>query len=128
VNIHPLALVSPAAELGPGITVGPWCVIEPDVTIGANCVLESSVVIKRGTTLGPDNHLFDGAIIGGLPQHVHMPECPGRVVIGQGNTIREHVTIHRALQADRATMIGDHNLIMVNAHIAHDCYIGNHMW
>jgi len=100
-------------------------VIEPDVTIEDGCILESRVVIKDGTTLGPNNHVFEGSVIGGLPQHVHVPENPGRVVIGAGNTIRENVTIHRALENDEATVIGDSNLLMVNTHIAHDCRLGN---
>jgi len=82
-------------------------------------------VVKSGTTLGPNNHLFEGAVICGLPQHVHMPENPGRVIIGAGNTFRENVTIHRSLEADEATVVGDNNLLMVNVHIAHDCRLGN---
>jgi UDP-N-acetylglucosamine acyltransferase len=117
--------VSPEAKIGPDVEIGPFCVIEPEVTIGEGCVLESRVVVKSGTTLGPNNHLFEGATIGGLPQHVHIPESPGRVIIGAGNTLRENVTIHRALEADEATVLGDNNLLMVNVHIAHDCRLGN---
>ncbi len=124
-RISPLAVVSPDAEIGPDVEIGPFCVIEPDVTIGAGCILESRVVVKSGTTLGPNNHIFEGAVLGGLPQHVHMPESPGRVIIGSGNTIRENVTIHRALESDEATVVGDNNLLMVNVHIAHDCRVGN---
>jgi len=124
-KISPLAVVSPEATIGPDVEIGPFCVIEPDVTIGEGCILESRVVVKSGTTLGPNNHLFEGAVIGGLPQHVHMPENPGRVIIGAGNTFRENVTIHRALEADEATIVGDNNLLMVNVHIAHDCRLGN---
>ncbi len=124
-RISPLAVISSGASIGPDVEVGPFCVIEPDVTIGEGCILESRVVVKSGTTLGPNNHLFEGAVIGGLPQHVHMPENPGRVIIGAGNTIRENVTIHRALEGDEATVVGDNNLLMVNVHIAHDCRVGN---
>lgn len=117
--------MSPEANIGPDVQIGPFSVIEPGVTIGEGCVLESRVVVKSGTTLGPNNHLFEGATIGGLPQHVHVPESPGRVLIGAGNTFRENVTIHRALEADEATVLGDNNLLMVNAHIAHDCRLGD---
>ena len=126
-SIHPLAVVSPLAEIGPGVKIGPYCVIEPNVTIGPDCILESHVVIKEGTTLGPRNRVFEGAVLGGLPQHVHVPERPGKVVIGSGNTIRENVTIHRALDENRATVIGDNCLLMVNSHIAHDCHLGNNV-
>lgn len=124
-SIHSTAVVSSTATLAPDLRIGPFCVVESDVTIGRGCILESHVVIKDGTTLGANNHVFEGAVLGGLPQHVHMPESPGRVVIGSGNIIRENVTVHRAMDAGRATIIGDHNLIMVNAHVAHDCRLGN---
>ncbi len=125
--IHPLAAVSDAAKIGPNVRIGPFCTVESDVTIGAGCILESGAVVKDGTTLGADNHVFEGAVLGGMPQHVHMPENPGRVIIGSGNTIRENVTVHRALEAGRLTVVGDHNLLMVCVHVAHDCRIGNNV-
>lgn len=122
---HPSAVISPLACIGQDVHVGPFCVIEPDVRIDDGCVLEGSVVIKNGTTLGPNNRVHEGAILGGLPQHVHVPERPGRVVIGSGNTIREYVTVHRALDSEDATLIGDNSLLMAYVHVAHDCRIGN---
>ena len=127
VNIHPTAVISPEARISQNVTIGPLSVVEPDVTIQDGCVLESHVVIKRGTTLGEGNRVFDGAVLGGYPQHVHMPERPGRVVIGNGNVIRENVTIHRALAEDRATLLGNHNLLMAGAHVAHDCRLGDNV-
>ncbi len=119
------SVISPAAKIGRGVHIGPFCVIEPDVVIGDGCRLESRVAVRNGTRLGPDNHVFEGTVLGGPPQHVHMPERPGLVVIGAGNTIRENVTIHRALEEAHTTVVGDNNLIMVNVHIAHDCHVGN---
>ena len=124
-NIHCLAAVDPSAALAPDVRIGPFCVVESGVTIGPGCVLENHVVVKTGTTLGSHNHVFEGAVLGGLPQHVHMPQRPGRVLIGSGNTIRENVTVHRSLEADKATAVGDQNLLMAGAHIAHDCRLGN---
>lgn len=126
-SIHPLALVHPKANIAHDVRIGPFCVVEEDVTVGEGCTLENHAIIKSGTTLGDHNHVFEGAVIGGYPQHVHMPENPGRVVIGSGNTIRENVTVHRALEAGHLTAIGDHCLLMVNAHIAHDCIIGSNV-
>lgn len=126
-SIHSSAVVSPSAQLGTDVRIGPFSMIEPGVVIGSGCILESHVVVKEGTTLGPNNRIFDGAILGGLPQHVHIPEHPGKVVIGSGNTIRENVTIHRALLPDHATVVGDHCLLMVGSHVAHDCHVGNHV-
>jgi UDP-N-acetylglucosamine acyltransferase len=126
-SIHPLALVSPQATIGADAQIGPLCVIEPGVTIGDGCILETHVVIKTGTTLGDNCRVSDGAVLGGLPQHVHVPDNPGRVVIGANNTIRENVTVHRALQTDHETIIGDNCLLMASAHVAHDCQLGNHV-
>jgi UDP-N-acetylglucosamine acyltransferase len=119
-------VISPLAKIGPDVQIGPFSIVEGDVTIGHGCRLDGRVVIKRGTTLGHDNLIFEGAVIGGLPQHVHLSDNPGKVLIGSGNTIRENVTIHRALDEDEATVVGDNNMLMVNAHIAHDCRLGNH--
>lgn len=124
-KIHPTAVVSPLAAIGSDVQIGPFCVIEEETEIGDGCRLESRVVVKRGTVLGSDNWIFEGAVLGGLPQHVHIPERPGRVIIGSGNVIRENVTIHRALDEEEATLVGDNNLLMVNVHIAHDCRVGN---
>ncbi|MCC6126363.1 MAG: acyl-ACP--UDP-N-acetylglucosamine O-acyltransferase [Pirellulales bacterium] len=126
-SIHPLAIVSPSAEIGPGAKIGPFCVVEDDVRMGADCILESRAVLKSGTTLGPRNHLFEGAVLGGLPQHVHLPQRPGRVVIGADNVFRENVTVHRALDEQHATSLGDNCLLMVNSHVAHDCHVGNNV-
>jgi UDP-N-acetylglucosamine acyltransferase len=121
VNIHPQALVSPQAKLGRNVTVGPFCIIEPEVEVGDECVLASRVVIKSGTTLGEKNTVHEG----GFPQHTRMPERLGRVAIGSNNTIRENCTIHRALHEGTTTKLGDNNLLMVGAHVAHDCSVGD---
>ncbi|WP_460165688.1 acyl-ACP--UDP-N-acetylglucosamine O-acyltransferase [Thermostilla marina] len=126
-KIHPQAVVSSLACLGDDVEVGPFSVIESDVVIGDRCRIEGRVTIKRGTVIGNDNYICEGTVIGGLPQHVSIPESPGRVVIGDGNVIRENVTIHRALDTDNDTTIGDNNLVMVNAHVAHDCRVGNNV-
>lgn len=119
------SVISPVAKIDRGVHIGPFCVIEPDVVIGDGCRLESRVAVRNGTRIGPDNRIFEGTVLGGPPQHVHMPERPGLVVIGAGNTIRENVTIHRALEEAHTTVVGDNNLIMVNVHIAHDCHVGH---
>jgi len=126
VEIHPTAVISPTAKLGEDVEIGPFCVVEPGVTIAEGCKLASHVVVKQGCTLGPNNLIAEGAVLGGMPQHINMPENPGGVLIGSGNTIRENVTVHRALEEDEATIIGNNNLLMVNTHVAHDCRVGNH--
>jgi UDP-N-acetylglucosamine acyltransferase len=127
VSIHPLALVSPAAELGRDVEIGPFCTVEANVIIGDGCRLEARASVKSGTTLGAHCHVFEGAVLGGFPQHLRMPERLGNVDIGSHNIIRENCTIHRALHEGHSTVIGDHNLLMCNVHVAHDCHVGSNI-
>jgi UDP-N-acetylglucosamine acyltransferase len=127
VSIHPLASVSADSQIGQDVSIGPFVVVESDVVIGDGCQLASHVVIKQGTRLGPGNIVHEGAVLGGLPQHIQRPERPGLLVVGSGNTIREHVTLHRAMKAGAETVLGDQNYLMAGSHIAHDCRLGNHV-
>ena len=124
-NIHSTAVVSPLAQIGENVTIGPFCVVEPDCTIGDCCRLAARVMVKNGVVMGADNEIHEGAVIGGPPQHLRADKRIGGVQIGDGNTIRENATVHRALHEGEDTVIGDHNLLMVNTHVAHDCRIGN---
>jgi UDP-N-acetylglucosamine acyltransferase len=125
VSIHPLAVVSPHAEVGTNVRIGPFCVVEAGVILGDGCHLTGRVTVKSGTVLGRDNIVMEGTVLGGMPQHIHMPEYPGVVTIGDGNVIRENATVHRALEAGQMTRIGSRCLLMVGAHVAHDCTVGD---
>lgn len=125
--IHPFALVSPNAIIGSQVEIGPFSVIETGVVIGDRCKLAGHVTIKQGTILGCDNEIHEGTVLGGKPQHLRAGEQLGELRIGSGNTIRENVTVHRGLTPASHTEIGNNNLLMVNAHVAHDCHIGNHV-
>lgn len=127
VIIHPLAEVSPGASLGVDVVIGPFAVVEDDVTIGDRCQLFARSTVKSGTTLGDDNVVAEGAVLGGMPQHLHPPERPGRLVVGHRNVIRENATLHRALEEHAVTTVGDDCLLMVGSHVAHDCVLGNHV-
>jgi len=120
-----MAVVSPYALVGDNVRIGPFCVVEPGAVLGDGCSLACRVVVKSGTILGRDNHVFEGAVLGGMPQHIHMPQHPGGVILGDGNVIRENVTVHRALEAGHYTRIGNGCLLMVNTHVAHDCTLGD---
>lgn len=126
-NIHPLAVVSEQATLGCNVSVGAFSIIEADVVVGDNCVIEPRVSIRSGTVMGANNRVFEGSVIGGLPQHTRPPEQIGRLVIGSGNIFRENCTVHRALKVEIPTTIGDNNFLMVGAHVAHDCLLGNNI-
>jgi UDP-N-acetylglucosamine acyltransferase len=127
VNIHPLAIVSPQAQLGIDVAIGPFAVIEADVVISDRCRIASHAVIKDGTQLGADNEVCEAAVLGGHPQHIKKPTDLGRLIIGDGNTFREHVTVHRAMKPDSATQIGNQCMIMASGHVGHDCRLGNNI-
>ena len=124
-NIHRTAVVDSRAEIAEDVTVGPFSVIESDVKIEQGCRIASHAVIKKGTWLGERNTVSEGAVLGGVPQHLGAGDTIGRIKIGTGNTIRENATLHCAVKEGDWTIIGNDNLIMVNAHIGHDCRIGN---
>ena len=126
-QIHKLACVSPEAELGTGNVIGPFAVIEENVTLGDNNQIAAHAVIKSYTRMGNDNQVFEQAVIGGSPQDLGFDNAPTFVQIGSHNVFRESVTIHRATQADQATIIGDHCYMMAYTHFAHDCVVGNHV-
>lgn len=125
-QIHPTAIVDPRAELGQNVVVGPFCIVEAGVVIGDGCRLEARSIIKSRTTLGKDNEIGEGTILGGRAQHVQVQEPGGTLVIGDGNRIRENATIHRAWKNESVTTVGNHCLIMTNTHIGHDARIGSH--
>jgi UDP-N-acetylglucosamine acyltransferase len=125
--VDPTAHVHPSARIGEGTTIGPQALVGPDVTVGRNCRLGASVVIDGWTEIGDDNHVFPFASIGLIPQDLKFRGEETRLVIGQRNVFREFVTIHRGTRGGGGlTLIGDDNLFMAYAHVAHDCRIGSH--
>lgn len=126
-KISPLAYVNPGAELGEDVEIGPFCVIGPHVRIGEGTRLDSHVTIVGHTTIGRRNRFFPGAVIGGEPQDLGYRDAITYVEIGDDNCFREGVTVNRgAEKEDHTTRIGNHNLLMANSHVAHNCHIFNH--
>lgn len=124
-QIHPTAIVDSRAEIAASVIVGPWCLVEAGAVIGEGCRLAARAVVKSRTTLGQNNEVGEGAVLGGAAQHVHAHDPGGTLTIGNNNRIRENVTIHRGWNNDAATVVGDHNMLMVGSHVAHDCRVGN---
>ena len=122
--IHSLALVHPSAQLGANVTIEPFAIIDADVVIGDNCWIGASAAIKDGTRMGNGCRVFNGAIVGSVPQDLKFGGEKTQVVIGDNVTIREYCTINRGTEQHWKTEIGDDTLIMAYAHIAHDCIIG----
>ncbi len=131
VLIHPTAIVSPRAELHETVQVGPYSVIGDGVQIGAGTRIGAHVVLDGPMRIGRDNQIFPFAALGQISQDkTAKPDDPTSVVIGDGNTIREYVTIQRGTLKEYETKrgetrIGDRNWIMNYCHIAHDCAIGS---
>jgi UDP-N-acetylglucosamine acyltransferase len=127
VEVDPMARVHPGARLGEGTSVGPFAVIGPRVVIGRHCRIGASAVIDGETTIGDETEVYPSASIGLAPQDLKFRGEPTRLVIGRRNIFREFVTIHRGTEGGGGvTSIGDHNLFMAYAHVAHDCHIGSH--
>lgn len=125
--IHPQAIIEPGAKLGSNVQVGPWTYIGNDVEIGDNCIIHSHVVIKGSSKIGTGNHIFQYSSIGEDCQDKKYAGEPTRLEIGNNNVFRENCTIHRGtIQDESVTIIGDDNLFMAGAHVAHDCVIGSH--
>jgi len=122
--ISELAFVDPAAQLGQNVEIGPFCVIGPNVVIGDRCRLINSVSIKGHTHIGKENVFYQNSVIGVAPQDLKYQGSPTKTIIGDGNVFRENCTIHRGTElGGGVTQIGNYNLFMVAAHIAHDCTV-----
>ncbi|MBT3566910.1 MAG: acyl-ACP--UDP-N-acetylglucosamine O-acyltransferase [Porticoccus sp.] len=120
------AIIHPTAELAEGVEVGPWTLIGANVKIGAGSVIHSHVVIKGPTVIGKNNRIFQFSTIGEDTPDLKYAGEPTRLEIGDNNTIREGVTIHRGTVQDNSlTLIGSNNLMMAYVHIGHDCVVGN---
>ena len=123
--IHPTAVIHPLANLHPTVQIGPYAIIGENVKIGADTSIGAHVVIEGPTEIGVRNRIFAGAIIGSEPQDLKYKGGESWVKIGNYNQIREYVTINRATGEDEVTQLGDHNLLMAYAHVAHNCIIEN---
>lgn len=123
-NIHPTAIIHPTAQIDPSTIVGPYTIIGEDVQIGKNNHIGPYCVIEN-TTMGDNNELIASCFIGVKPQDLSYKDEHTRVVMGNGNKIRECVTIHRSTFVDKPTTLGNNNLLMANSHLAHDVQMGN---
>ena len=125
--VHPTAIVDARAQLEADVEVGPYAIIGADVRIGAGSRIGAHCVLEGPSVIGRNNHIHAHAAVGGAPQDKKYADEPTELIIGDGNTIREFVTINRGtVQGGGVTRIGDDNWIMAYVHIAHDCVIGSH--
>ncbi len=124
--IHPTAIIDPGARLAPDVKVGPYAVIGPEVTIGAGTTVGPHAVIEGPTEIGCDNRIFQFASVGAIPQDLKFHGEVTWLRLGDRNTVREFVTLHRGTEdGGGETIIGSDNLFMAYSHVAHDCKVGN---
>lgn len=127
VRAEPSAIVHPGAQIGAGTVIGPFAVIGEHVRIGKNCRIGASTVIEGDTQIGDGNEIFPFASIGLIPQDLKFRGEPTKLVIGDRNVFREFVTVHRGTAGGGGlTEVGDDNVFMAYAHVAHDCHVRNH--
>ena len=126
-QIHPSAIIDESVHLGEGVVVGPNCVIGSGACVGDGTVIGANVVIGKGVKIGKVNQLFANCVVGGRPQILGSDDntAIGGLVVGDGNTIREQVTIHPSMHPGELTRIGNENLLMIGVHIGHDCVLEN---
>jgi len=126
--IHKTAIIDSKANVSTTAEIGPYTVIGPNVKIGDNVIIQSHVSITGHTKIGRGNKIYPFASIGNHPQDMKYNGEKTELIIGDNNTIREYVTINPGtVQGGSVTKVGNNNLIMISAHIAHDCVIGNHI-
>ncbi len=123
--IHPTAIIDPSAEIGANVEIGPYCIIGPGVVLGEGCWLQHHVTICGPSRIGKGNRFYAYASIGQQTQDLKYRGEPTGLEIGDGNTFREFVTVHRATAPGDTTRIGDRGNFLAYAHIAHDCVVGN---
>ena len=125
-EIHPTAIIGRDVAIGDGTVIGPYCIIEDEVTIGADNRLMASCYIGAYAEIGDGNTVYPYTTLGLPPQDLKFAGEKTKLVIGNRNMIREHVTLHRGTgHGGGVTRMGDDNLVMVGAHAGHDCQIGN---
>ncbi|KAB2879418.1 acyl-ACP--UDP-N-acetylglucosamine O-acyltransferase [bacterium] len=126
-SIHPTAIVSTNSQIEPSVTVGPFSIIEENVSIGAGTEISSHVRIEKFTRIGGECKIFNGAVVGAMPQDLKFKGEHSVLEIGDRTIIREFVTISRGTAESGKTLIGSDCLLMNYVHVAHDCKIGDHI-
>jgi UDP-N-acetylglucosamine acyltransferase len=124
--IHPTAVISSEAEIAPDVQIGPYAIIEGQVRIEPGCIIEGHACLCGPLTMGRDNFVGHGAVLGKSPQHKGYRGEETSLRIGDENVFREHVTVHRGtIQGTGETRIGDRNLFMIGCHLGHDVRVGS---
>ena len=127
-NIHDSAIVDKNAVIDSSVIIGPYCVIGPNVQIQKNTILKSNVIIEGYTEIGKNCSIYPFAVLGNPPQDLKYKGEMSKLIIGNNNVIREHATMNPGTEGGGlVTKIGNNCLIMIGAHVAHDCLLGDNI-
>ncbi len=126
--VHATSIIAEGAEIGADVEIGPYCVVGPNVKLADRVVLESHVVLAGHTQIGKNCKIAPFASLGGAPQHLGYKGEDTKLIIGENNIIREHVTMNPGTVTGRGeTVVGSNGLFMAATHVAHDCVVGDHV-
>jgi UDP-N-acetylglucosamine acyltransferase len=124
-SIHPTAVIDPRAEIDSDVEIGPYVVIQGPVKIKRGTRLMAQIYLTGWTEIGENNEIHPGVILGDAPQDKAYKGERSYLKIGDDNIVREHVQIHRGTRAESSTIIGNHNFLMANSHVGHNCKLGD---
>jgi UDP-N-acetylglucosamine acyltransferase len=124
--VHPSAVIGPEVEIAEDVQIGPFAILEGPVRVGPGCVIEGHACLSGPLTMGRDNFVGHGAVLGKSPQSRTYKGDPTSLMIGDGNVFREYVTVHRGtVEGGGVTRIGNRNMLMIGSHLGHDCQVGD---
>lgn len=126
-TIHPSAIIDPLAEIHPEAEIGPYVVVDGPVRIGRKSRVMAHATIMGCSEIGEENEIHPGVILGDAPQDTAYRGAETYLRIGNHNVLREYVQVHRGTAPGSSTVIGNHNFLMVSAHVAHNCRLGDHI-
>jgi len=126
-SIHPTAVIHPEAEVAQDVIIHPYTIVEAGVRIGDGCEIGPNAVIRTGTRMGRNNRVTVGAVLGEHPQDLKFKGEESYLDVGDGNLIREYVTLHRATGEGNSTVIGNESMLMAYCHVGHNCSIGSNV-
>ena len=127
-SIHSTAIIEDGAAIGDDVTIGPYCVVGSNVELEDGVELKSHAIVVGRTRIGPNTHVFPYASVGHQPQDLKFAGEPSKLEIGANCVIREHATLNPGTKGGcMVTRLGNNCVVMIGAHVAHDCQIGNHV-
>lgn len=126
-TIHPTAIIAQSAVIEDSATINAYAVIKDHCRVGAGTTIMEHVVLEPYVRMGKNNVVWPHAVLGAVPQHLGFKPCESWLDIGDGNTIREFVTLHRGLREGDRTIVGNNCFFMATAHAGHDCVIGDNV-